>query len=175
MAVPSHLVVKTEGVDFDALLSDWRWLVRAELKPILVTAFGDLFLRGESGRIYFLNAMSGSLKEVAGSEEAFEQLCEDREQRRNLFLSSFLMEVRKVRGELAPGDCYSCEVPLSLGGKLEPENFEPADLLSHFSILGQLHRQTKDLPAGTKIDKINIVPPNEDPKPKSLWQKMLGR
>src|SRR5215831_2987792 len=145
MSIPSHLIVKTEGVDFDALLSDWRWLVRADLKPIVLTAFGDLFLRGESGRIYFLNAMMGDLKEVADSEEAFERLCEDREQRRMLFLSSFLMEVRKLRGELAPGDCYSCEVPLSLGGQLEPENFEPADLFSHFSILGQLHQQTKNL------------------------------
>jgi hypothetical protein len=175
MPIPSHLKIKSEGVDFDALLSDWRWLVKPELKPFLLTVFGDLFLRGESGRIYFLNAMTGSLKEVADSEEAFEQLCEDREQRRMLFLSSFLMEVRQIRGELAPGDCYSCEVPLSLGGELEPENFETSDLSSHFSILGQLHSQTKDLPAGTKIDKINIVPPNEDPKPKSLWQRMLGR
>src|SRR5947208_7213823 len=121
MPVPSHLVIKTEGLDFNALLADWRWLVKPELKPFLLTAFGDLFLRGDSGRVYFLSAMTGSLKEVVGSEEEFEQLCEDREQRRNLFLSSFLMEVRKVRGQLEPGDCYSCEVPLSLGGELEPE------------------------------------------------------
>src|SRR5690242_6021155 len=101
--------------------------------------------------MYFLNAMTGDLKEVAESEEAFEQLCEDREQRRNLFLSSFLMEVRNLHGDLAPGDCYSRDIPLSLRGQLQPENFEPADLFTHFSILGQLHRQTKHLPAGTKV------------------------
>jgi hypothetical protein len=172
MPVPSHLVIKTEGIDFDAFLSDWRWLVEPELKPFLLTAFGDLFLRGESGCVYFLNAMTGSLKEVAESEVAFEQLCEDREQRRNLFLSSFLMEVRKARGDLALGDCYSCEVPLSLGGQLEPENFEPTDLLSHFSILGQLHGQTRNLPGGTKIDNVQIQDPDEKPKAKSWWQRL---
>ena len=174
MPIPSHLVIKTEGVDFEGLLSDWRWLVGADLRPIVATAFGDLFLRGEFGRIYFLNAMIGELKVVADSEDAFERLCEDREQRRSLFLSSFLMEVRNLRGELAPGHCYSCEIPLSLGGQLEPENFEPADLSTHFSILGQLYRQTRHLPPGTKIDKINSVPPNANPKPTSFWRRMLG-
>jgi hypothetical protein len=66
------------------------------------------------------------------------------------------MELRKLRGELAAGQCYSCKIPLSLGGKFAADNFERADLRVHYSILGQLHRQTRHLPPDTKIDSIKI-------------------
>jgi hypothetical protein len=134
----------------------------------LLTAFGDLFLRDEAGRIHFLDLMSGELKQVAQSQEEFDQLCEDRGQRRKWFLGFFLIQVRKLRGDLAPGECYSCEIPLSLGGQLEPENFERADLGAHYAILGQLHRKMKNLPPGAKIDGIKIEPRHENTKPKSF-------
>ncbi len=138
-AVPAHLTIKTDGLPFEALLSDWRWLVPPDYKPVLMTAFGDLFLRDEAGHIHFLNLMSGEFKEVAESQEEFGRLCEDREQRRSWFIGFLLTEVRKLRGELAAGQCYSCKTPLSLGGQLEADNFERTDLQVHYSILGQLH------------------------------------
>jgi hypothetical protein len=168
MAVPAHLLAKTDGVDLNPLLSDWRWLVPENLNPTVTTAFGDLFLCDEAGKVHFLDTLYGELKQTANSQAEFEQLCEDRDFRRKYFQSFFVMEVRKMHGELEAGECYSCDVPPTLGGQLEPEEFERTDLATHFSILGQLHQQTKHLPAGTKIDKINIVPPHEDPKPKSF-------
>ena len=174
MAVPAHLTINTKGLQFDSLLSDWRWLVSPDFTPVLMTAFGDSFFRGKSGGVHFLDLMCGEFKQVAGSQEEFDRLCEDRERRRSWFIGFLLMEVRKLRGELAAGECYSCEIPLSLGGQLDAENFERTDLEVHYSILGQLHRQTKHLPAGTKIDKISIVPPREDAKPKKWWQSFVG-
>ncbi len=69
---------------------------------------------------------------------------------------------------------YSCKTPLSLGGQLEAENFERTDLQVHYSRLGQIHRQTKDLPPGTKIGRIKFGSPDEDQKPKRWWQKLMG-
>jgi hypothetical protein len=119
--------------------------------------------------------MSGEFKQVAQSQEEFERLCEDKEQRRRWFLGFLFMEVRKLRGELAAGECYSCEIPLSLGGQLEPENFERTEQDVHYSILGQLHHQTKHLPPGTRIDSIKIEPRRENTKPKSWWQRFTSR
>jgi hypothetical protein len=174
MAVPAHLTIKTEGLPFDSLLSDWRWLISPGFTPVLMTAFGDLFLRDQSGRIHFLDLMSGEFKQVADSQEEFDRLCDGREQRRSWFIGFLLIEVRKLCGELAVGECYSCKKPLSLGGQLEAENFERTDLQVHYSILGQLHQQTRHLPPGTKIGKINIESPHEDPKPKRWWQRLAG-
>jgi hypothetical protein len=167
MTVPEHLTIKIDGMSFDGLLSDWRWLVSADFTPILLTAFGDLFLRDQSGHIHFLDLMSGEFKQVAESQEEFDRLCEDRERRRSWFIGFLLTEVRKQCGNLAAGDCYGCKTPLSLGGQLEADNFERTDLQVHFSILGQLHRQTKHLRPGAKINKVKIEPPDENPKPKS--------
>lgn len=174
MAVPAHLTIKTDGLPFDTLLSDWRWLVTPDFTPVLMTAFGDLFLRGQSGHIHFLDLMSGEFKQVAESQEEFDRLCEDREQRRSWFVGFLLTAVRKSHGELSAGECYSCKKPLSLGGQLEADNFERTDLQVHYSILGQLHRQTRHLPAGTKIDSIKIESPDEDQKPKRWWQRFVG-
>jgi len=174
MAVPEHLTIKTDGLPFDSLLSDWQWLISSNYTPVLMTAFGDLFLRDGEGRIHFLDLMSGEFKQVAASQDAFDRMCEDREQRRSWFIGYLLTEVRKLRGDLGAGQCYSCKIPLSLGGPLDADNFERMDLQVHFSILGQLHRQTKHLPPGTKIGSIKIEPSHEDTKPKKWWQRLVG-
>lgn len=174
MTVPSLLTIKTDGLSFDSLLSDWRWLVSPDFAPFLLTAFGDLFLRDQSGRIHFLDLMSGEFKQVAASQEEFDRLCEDREQGRSWFIGFLLTEVRKLRGELATGECYSCKTPLSLGGQFEEDNFERIDLKVHYSILGQLHRQTSHLTPGTKIDSIKIKSPHEETRPKNWWQRIVG-
>jgi hypothetical protein len=170
MAVPAHLTIRTDGLPFDSLLSDWRWLVPPQFTPVLMTAFGDLFLRDQSGRIHFLDLMSGELKQVAESQEEFERLCEDKAQRRSWFIGFVLAEVRKVRGELAAGECYSCKTPLSLGGLLDADNFERTDLQVHYSILGQLHQQTRHLPSGTNLDSIKV----EATRTISWLQKIVG-
>lgn len=174
MAVPAHLTIKTDGLPFDTLLSDWRWLVSPGSTPILMTAFGDLFLRDQSGHIHFLDLMSGEFKQVAESQAEFDRLCEDREQRRSWFIGFLLTKVRKSCGELAAGECYSCQTPPSLGGQLKANNFQRTDLQVHYSTLGQLHQQTQHLPPGTKIDSIKIESPHEEQEPKSWWQRLVG-
>jgi hypothetical protein len=173
MAVPAQLTIKTDGLPFDTLLSDWRWLVPPDFTPVLMTAFGDLFLRNRSGGVHFLDLMSGEFKPVAESQEEFDRLCEDKERRRSWFVGSLFAEVRKQLGDLSAGQCYSCKKPLSLGGQLESDNFERTDLQVHYSILGQLHQQTRHLPLGTKIDSVKIEPKHGDTKPKSWWRRLV--
>ena len=158
MSVPGHLTIPINGLQFEKLLADWRWLVPENFTPVLMTAFGDLFLRDESGWIHFLDLMAGEIKEVAASQEKFDHACEDREQRRTWFLGFLVIELKGKHGPLSLNQCYSCKVPLTLGGQIEADNFEPTDLEVHYSILGQLHQQTKRLPAGTKIKNVKIEP-----------------
>ena len=58
--------------------------------------------------------------------------------------------------DLGLGQCYSYKLPPILNGPIEPSNIEPADLPVHFSLLGQIHRQVKDLPEGTPIHEFKI-------------------
>src|ERR1022692_368071 len=98
MAVPAHLTLQTDGLPFDSLLSDWRWLVLPDFTPVLMTAFGDLFLRDQSGYIHFLDLMSGEFRQVAESQEEFKRLCEDRERRRSWFVGFLLTALACVAG-----------------------------------------------------------------------------
>jgi hypothetical protein len=159
-----------DGISPSSLLSEWRWLVGAVYEPVVMTALGDLFLRDAAGQMYFLDLMCGEFKQVALSQEEFDTLCEDRGRRRSWCTGFLVMELRKLHGELAPGECYGCKVPLSLGGQLEPDNFRRTSILTHYSVLGQLQHQTKRLPAGTKIDSIKLE--HENTKPKSFWQRL---
>src|SRR5438552_16325118 len=165
MAVPGHLTIKTDGLSFDSLLSDWRWLVRPSYTPVLMTAFGDLFLSDETDRVHFLDLMAGEFKQAATSQEEFERLCEEKEQRGCWFMGFFVIELRKLYGDLAAGECYGCKTPRSLGGELEADNFERTEIQTHYSVLGQLHRQTKHLLPGTKIHSIEIESEHEQTKP----------
>jgi hypothetical protein len=56
-----------------------------------------------------------------------------------------------------PGQCFSPFVPQVVNGSWEPSNFHACDLVVHLAMLGQIHRQVKDLPLGTKISGFNVV------------------
>ncbi|MDD5141496.1 MAG: DUF1851 domain-containing protein [Verrucomicrobiales bacterium] len=156
MSVPSHLIAKIDGITTETLLSDWQPLVQGRFTPLVMTAFGDLFLCDEAGRVHFLDLTFGKFDLVAASQDEFDRLCEDRERRQNWFIGHLVTELRKLHGELAVGQCFGCKVPIWLGGKLEASNFERTDIQVHFSVLGQLYRQTQHLPPGTKINDVRI-------------------
>ena len=175
MSVPGHLTIPIDGQQFGILLADWRWLVSENFTPILMTAFGDLFLRDDSGRIHFLDLMAGEFKEVSASQDEFDRVCEDGEQRKTWFLGFLVTELKGKHGPLPLNKCYSCKVPLTLGGQIAADNFEPADLAVHYSILAQLHQQTKNMPAGTKIQNVKTESSEARTKPNSLWQRIASR
>lgn len=54
------------------------------------------------------------------------------------------------------GECVSHTIPLRLEGKDTFDNFEISDLEVSWSISGQIHAQTRGIPAGTPIGKVAI-------------------
>ena len=72
---------------------------------------------------------------------------------------------------MKPGksQCLSFKKPPVLGGKLEPSNFELSEIRVHFAIAGQLHRQIKNLPGGTRIDNVVIEAPGGPAKSTRPW------
>jgi hypothetical protein len=88
--------------------------------------------------------------------DEFQQLRQQPEQADQWFIPQLVGDLITSGVRLSPGKCYSYKKPPILGGEIEPANFEPTDLSVHFSVLGQIHRQVKDLPPGTKITKIRI-------------------
>lgn len=152
----NELTVSMDGVDLDGLLSEWRWLVDESYQPVLISSLGDLFLRHDDGRVFWLDAGGGSLSEVAASTEEFKSLMVQPQNANEWFVPQLVGDILTQGKSIQPGECFGYSVPPVLGGSMDADNFEPTDLQVHFGILGQIHRQAKDLPPGTAIGDILI-------------------
>ncbi|MFL5245565.1 MAG: DUF1851 domain-containing protein [Gemmataceae bacterium] len=152
----NELTVSPEGVDLDGILSEWRWLADESFQPVVITALGDLLLRHDAGRIFWLESGWWRLSEVAPSAEEFKRLMVQPEHADEWFVPQLVHDLLTAGRRLGPGECFGYKVPPILGGEVDLDNFEPTDLQVHFGILGQIHRQVKDLPPGTPIGEIRI-------------------
>ena len=152
MNLQDFLAPVGEEFDADGLLESWRWLVSNRVNPLVVTAFGDLFLVTESGVVLFLDTVAGTCGEVAASVEDWEaKLLHEPALVDEWFMPEFLNELRAAQKHLAHGQCYSTRQSLKLGGAFAVENWDPTNWEVHFCFAGELHKALKDVPPGTRI------------------------
>jgi hypothetical protein len=150
------LTVKFQKDVSDKLTEDWIWLIGQDKKVIMISAIGDMFLMADDKSIYWLDVGLGKLNSIANDIQEFNTKLKDIEQVNDWFMIDLTTELRSDK-KLKDGQVYSYKKLTIMGGEYGTDNFEPTDLEVHFSFAGQLHRQIKDLPDGTRIDKINIV------------------
>ena len=132
------------------LLDNWRWLVGPEAKLFLVSSLGDAFLMDSNG-VNWLNVGDGSYTKVAESVADFQSMLSSPDKVNEWFFPQLVGDILTAGLTRAPNECFGFKLAPVLGGEYEPQNFEPTDLLSHFSMLGQIHEQVRDLPEGTPI------------------------
>jgi len=155
----TELTVPANNYSQADLLSEWRWLLDTSYQIVLVSSLGDLFLADAAGRIHWLDAGAARLTEVAASLDEFQQLRQQPVHATEWFATQMVGDLLQSGLRLARGQCFSYKVPPMLGGAWEAANFEPTDLSVHFSILGQVCRQVRDLPEGTPVSSVKVVPP----------------
>ena len=152
----NDLTINADSVDLDTLLSDWEWAMPEPLRPVLLTAMGDVFAQGNSGSVYFVDVVDGSIRLVADDGESFEQLLRNNQFVTDHMFPARVVEFRKAGLTLEPTQVYSHKQLLVLGGADDLENVETTDVSVHVSIHGQIHFQVKDLPNGTPISAFKI-------------------
>ncbi len=152
----NDLTINPDGVDMDSLLNDWAWAMPEPLRPVLLTAMGDVFAQGESGAVYILDAVAGSITSVAHDGASFQPLLSDGQFVTDYMFPSRIVELRNVGKTLKPQHVYSHKHPLVLGGADDTDNVEVTDVQVHLSTHGQIHRQVKDLPDGAPISSIKL-------------------
>jgi hypothetical protein len=152
------LSVNFDHVDQDLLLSDWHWLMGKDKLPVLVTIAGDVFVQdSQEGTIHFLDTLEGVLVPIADDMEEFRSLLNDKQFVVEFFLFHLVAPLIRS-GQIPPkGHVFSFEVHPALGGEPVQANLKPADMAVHFSLLGQIFEQIKDLPPGTPITGAQLV------------------
>ncbi|CAN7163034.1 DUF1851 domain-containing protein [Pseudomonas sp. LjRoot71] len=140
----------------DEILKEWRWLIPSGLSLRMVSALGDAFLENELGEIYWLDTGSAEISKIAASRDEFDTLRQTANHADQWFSPMLVGDLLSSGKSLSHRECFSYKIPLTLGGSFSPENFKPTSVAVHFSTLGQIQKQVRDLPIGTKISSVKL-------------------
>jgi Domain of unknown function (DUF1851) len=137
-------------------LTAWSWLEVGSKEPILVSAFGDVFLRDASG-VWFLDTVQGKLERVCDTQSELQELLKSSENTAD-YLMSWLVAAAEESGlTLGPGQCYDFKVPPVLGGEVALENVHVLDFVASLDIAGQIHHQVQNMNPGTRVSKLVVT------------------
>ena len=142
-------------LDVERLLADWRWLCPNRMSLVARDAFGDLFLRDESGQIHRLDVAVAKLLKIAESEAQFRELAINK---RDEWFAQTDEDAAAAKG-LKPDhtQCIGFSVPLVFREGGGPDTAYVADLYEHVSFLGDLNRQIAESPDGAQL-RLLIAP-----------------
>ena len=143
---------------------DWGTFLRGWMPPLppsftlwLVKRFGDVFVVLEDDKsVHMLDVGAGTFVRVADDRSHFADLLDRNDNAANWLLIPLVDACRAAGMALNASQCYGFKIPPILGGKYEVENVEPTDLSVHYSFLGDIYTQTKDLPDGTRIKTVVV-------------------
>lgn len=141
---------------FRRALEDWAWLPVAGKRPFLASLFGDVFLEDGSG-IWMLDVLEGSLDRVFSGRQEMAAVLGSEEGREKYLLDGLAAGAAGRLG-LSPGpdQILAWKLPPVLGAPVTVDNLQLMGFEVYLSLQGQLHRQVKDLPPGTRISGFTI-------------------
>ena len=146
------LLTKTFGEEsYQRALDDWAWLPIGGKHPFLASLFGDVFLEDSAG-IWVLDVLEGSLERVFDDRIQMTAVLGTEEGQDRHLLAGLAFGAEHRLG-LVPGpdQVLAWRLPPVLGAPTAVENLQLMDFEVYLSLQGQLHRQLKDLPPGTRI------------------------
>ena len=148
-------IIHPQIEDINDGLESWDWLDFTGKNPFVATAFGDVFFEAKEG-IYFLDTVSGKLEFVCDSKQALEKILNTPEGQDHYLMSELVLLAREQGLVLSEGECYEFIIAPILSGAIEFDNLQKMDFKVSLHINGQLLKQVKDLPPGTKINEVKL-------------------
>lgn len=149
------LVIKQDIDEIKKGLEAWDWVDFSSKEPFITTCFGDVFFESNDG-VYFLDTLGGSLEKVASSKEELQEILNTEEGQDHFLMAGLALAAQEGGLNIGQGQCLDFKVSPVLGGPLTVENIDIMPFALSLDIAGQIMKQVKDLPPGTKIDKITI-------------------
>jgi hypothetical protein len=149
-------LIRTFAPDqYTRALQSWDWLGIGARSPVCTSPFGDVFFRADDG-FWWLDTLEARVtREWATAEEMYAALSTPEGQDR--FLLAGLAASAERQGITPVGaQVYGFTAAPILGGELSVSNIQVIDFVVSVNILGQLHRQVRDLPPGTRISEFRF-------------------
>jgi len=112
----NDLTIRPSGIDMDTLLSEWTCAMPEPLRPVLLTAMGDMFAQGESGAVYFVDMVEGNIRVVADDGDSFQSLMRNSQFVSDHMFPSRIVQFRKAGMSLETAQVCSHKKLLVLSG-----------------------------------------------------------
>lgn len=148
----NQLTKDIEKINFDDILSCWKWLLGDLDDVVTISVLGDIFLKGNNGYIYWLQTDKGELISIANSLEQYQQFLNTEDKIDHWFLPLLVEKLEAAGKTLKKNEVYSYKKPPVLGGEYSVDNIEPTDMSVHFAISGQICEQIEKLPDKTRVN-----------------------
>jgi hypothetical protein len=147
----SDLSINFQHIPPEKLVEDWTWLIGDDMTPIMISSIGDMFVKNNHNNVFWLHIGSGEFEKVANTVEEFDHKLQDDEQVNEWFMIHLVDEIKNSGKELIQGKLYSYSKLPIIGGSYSADNFYLLGIAEHFSVMGDIHKQLKDLPDGTEV------------------------
>lgn len=145
------LVVDCGHISDEVLTKSWEWLIGKDVRICLISSLGDFFFTNDSKKVFWLEVGGAIVEQVADNEEEFKALLTEQETVEDWFLVNLVLDLKLAGQHLNKDTVYSFKQLPIFGGEYEPDNFKVRDIEAHFSVHGQMHEQTRDLPDGVTV------------------------
>jgi hypothetical protein len=119
----------------------WPELSSKRVRPLLVSAFGDIFVETEAGDVWIVSPIDLSCEQIAGSVKELEQLFADSAWAQPRLLTEVALLARERGIERAPGQVFAIAPHPSFTGSLRVEQLMPMDLSVWHTIAVQLRTE----------------------------------
>ena len=143
---------------YTGALESWRWLGLDAMAPLCASPFGDVFLEDDQG-VWWLDTLEGTLTRPWASREEFAATLSTADGQDEYLLAGLGLAAEESGLRPGPDQVYGFSVPPKLGGALDDGNVEVIDFVVAVDIAGQIHRQIRGMPPGTKITGFTMEEP----------------
>lgn len=134
------------------LLEKWSWLLPNEFIIWFANRFSDLFFIFKDNTVHHLLTDKGELKHVADSREQFANLLDENNHANHWLLIPLVDKLRAIDLKLQIGQCFGYKLLPILGGSYSLDNIAVKSVGEYYAFLGDIYKQIRDLPDGTKIE-----------------------
>jgi hypothetical protein len=129
---------RPEALEIETALELWPELAGKTIRPLFVSAFGDIFVETPSGEILMANPLELSCDRIAGSVAELERLFANPEWAQEQLLTELLL-LAEERGVRRSADQVFAAAPHpSFSGSLRVENLVPMNLSVWHHICAQI-------------------------------------
>jgi hypothetical protein len=140
----------------DEIRESWGWIGLDPVEVVGENDFGNLIVKDSEGQYWRLSPEDSSCQVVASNRRELDALSTDQEFLHDWYMRALVDLAREKCGPLPEEKKYCLKIPGLLGGEYGGDNLAISPLVELVRISGEIAKQTKDIPDGTKI-KLKVV------------------